>query len=162
MSIQAQGKFAFADVWHGTLTAQRRTILILCVLGLLTTGLGIWLGLRRDESWHGETAYLALGVFWLVYLWPFMAYRSYATLKKSPNLQGVVRFQFDESGYLVEAVNARAQVKWAALANWREAKNCFLLYQNPRTGSIVPKRFFQGPADVDTVRGFLRTHVGQK
>jgi hypothetical protein len=162
MGIQAEGKFTFADVWHGTVRACRKTLIILSVLGIVTIGLGIWLGLREDESWHGEPLFLWLGVFWFVFLWPIMAYRSRATLKRSPSLQGVVRFQFDESGYQVEAPHVRAEVKWAALVNWIESKNCFLLYQNPKIGSIVPKRFFQSAADVETVRNLMGANVARK
>jgi hypothetical protein len=162
MSIQAEGKFTFADVWHGTVRACRNTILVLAVLGVFTIVMAIILGIKEDEGWYGEPILLAAGVFFLVFLWPFMAYRSRATLKRSPSLQGVVRFQFDESGYLVEAVHVRAEVKWAALVKWIESKNCFLLYQNPKIGGIVPKRFFQSAADVETVRGFLQANVARK
>jgi YcxB-like protein len=162
MSILAEGKFVFADVWHGTVRACRNTILVLWVLGVFMLVMAIFLGIEENKSWFGEPSFLAAGVFFLVFFWRFMAYRSRATLKRSPSLQGVVRFQFDESGYQVEAVHARAEVKWAALVKWIESKNCFLLYQNPKIGSIVPKRFFQSAADLDAVRRLLQANVRRK
>lgn len=155
MSIAAEGKFAFADVWDGTLRACRRTLWILSILGIVTIALAIFLSIEKGEGWFGEPLFLGLGVFWIAYLWPFMAYRTRATLKKTPGLQGNVRFQFDESGYALETMQARAEVKWAALSKWSETKKSFLLYQNPRIGSVVPKRFFQSPGDVDAARNLL-------
>ena len=121
--------------------------------------MAIFLGVQRGAGWTGEPIFLALGVFWIVYLWPFMAYRTRVTLKKTPNLQGDVRFEFDENGFAVNGVHARAEIKWAALSKWIETKKSFLLYQNPKIGSLVPKRFFRNPGDVETVRGFLRSAV---
>jgi hypothetical protein len=162
MGVVAEGKFEFADVWDGTLRACRRTILILSGLGVLTIFFAVWLGLRRDEGWAGERILLGLGVFWIVYLWPFMIYRTRATLKRTPNLQGDVRFEFSDEGYAVSTVHANSTVKWSALSSWKETKKTLMLYQNPKIGSLVPKRFFQSAADVETVRGFLRANVKKK
>jgi YcxB-like protein len=156
MGIQVEGRFTFADIWHGTVRAYRKTLITHLVLGVLLSGAGIWLGLKEGKGWHGQSVFLWLGVFWAGYLWPFLAYRSYTTLKRSPNLQGVVRFRFDESGYQLETVHAKAEVQRAALVRWQEGPKTFLLFQNPRIGSVVPKRFFQNAADVDAVRQFLR------
>ncbi len=162
MSVMAEGKFNFADVWDGTMRASRRAILVLSTLGVLSILLGVWLGLQRNEGWARGKVLLGLGVFWLIYLWPFLIYRTRATLKRTPSLQGNVRFQFDESGYTVETMHAHAEVKWGALSKSIETGKSFLLYQNPKIGSVVPKRFFQSAADVETLREFLRTGVPRK
>lgn len=162
MSVVAEGKFEFADVWDGTLRACRRSILVLSALGVLTVVLAAWLGLRREEGWAGEKILLGLGVFWLVYLWPFMIYRTRATLQRTPSLQGNVRFEFSEEGYAVKTVHANAEVKWGALSSWRETKKTLMLYQNPKIGSIVPKRFFQSAADLETVQGYLCANVKKR
>jgi hypothetical protein len=159
MSVVAEGKFTFGDVWDGTLRACRRTIVILSVLGLLTILSSIWLGVRKGEGWAGEKILLGLGVLWLVYLWPFMIYRTSATLKKTPSLQGNVRFEFSDEGYAVNTMHASAEVKWGALTKWIETGKSFLLYQNPKIGSVVPKRFFQSATDCDVVQGYLRAKV---
>jgi YcxB-like protein len=162
MSIVAEGKFTFADVWDGTLRACRRSILVLSVLGILTILFGIWLSEQREEGWAGERIFLAAGVFWLVYLWPFMIYRTRVTLKRTPNLQGTVRFEFSDEGCAVKTVHANSELKWGALSHWRETKRTLMLYQNPRVGSLVPKRFFQSAAEVETVRGYLAAKVKKK
>jgi hypothetical protein len=162
MSVVAEGKFAFADVWDGTLRACRKTLINLTGLGVLTIISAVFMGLRRHEGWAGEKLLIGVGIFWIVYLWPFMMYRTNATLKRTPNLQGPVRFEFSETGYALDTVHARAEVKWGALTKWIETGKSFLLYQNPKIGSVVPKRFFQSAADVETVRGYLRANVKKK
>lgn len=42
------------------------------------------------------------------------------------------------------------------LVKWKEGKHCFAIYTSPKIPSIIPKRFFQSPADVEAVRGFLQ------
>jgi YcxB-like protein len=77
--------------------------------------------------------------------------------KGSPNLQGTVPYTFDDLGYVVEAVHARGEFKWSGLVKWKEGKHCFAIDTSPKIASIISKRFFQNPADIDAVRSFLRT-----
>lgn len=163
MAIQAEGQFEFADIWRGTLLASRK-LLIWFPLGALV--IAVWVlfgGLAGSVENPGRRAGLiAVLLFWAVLPWASGAYSSYRILKRSPNLQGTVRFQFDEEGYRLEGPHASAEVKWAALVKWKEAKQTFLLYSNPRVGSVIPKRFFQSSADVDAVRSLLQTKVQKR
>jgi len=162
VSIQAEGKFTLADVWRGARLASRRMLVSTTLIGLLLLAALLFLGIFSPKFLREQWLLIVLSVFWASYLWIFLLYSSYRTLKKSPNLQGTVRYQFDDSGYRLEALHTQAEVKWGAMVKWREGKYTFLFYSNPRIASVIPKRFFQSSADVDAVRNFLRTHVSRK
>lgn len=159
MAICAEGKFTFTDVCRGMCLFFRRALVVLSALGVLTLVFAALLARTSPEGWRRQWVLICVGIFWLVYLWIVILYRSNKTLKQTPNLQGVVRYVFDDPGYLLEAMHSRAEVKWSAMVKWKEGKHTFLFYGNPKIASIVPKRFFQNGADVDAVHKLLQANV---
>jgi hypothetical protein len=141
-----------------------RKLLVWFPLGaLVVVGWALFGGLSNgDEGPARRAGLIAAGLVWAAFPWAAGAFGSYKTLKRSPNLRGTIRFQFDEEGYRLEGPHASAELKWAARVKWKEAKHTFLLYSNPRIASVIPKRFFQSPADVDAVRSLLQTKVQKR
>lgn len=131
-------------------------------LGVLCILFGAFIDVFNPAGWRTSIVPIGLGIFWFIYLPIIYLFRSYNAVKRSPSLQGIVRCQFDENGYTVEALHSQAQVKFEALLKWKEGKRTFLLYPQPRIGTVVPKRFFQNAADVNTLRGLLQTRVAKR
>ena len=142
--------------------ASRRMLVFVTLTGLLFLAALLFLGIFTPKFLRDQWVLIVLSLFWASYLWIFLLYSSYNTLKKSPNLQGTVRYRFDENGYALQALHGQAEVKWGAMVKWKEGKHTILLYSHPRIGSVVPKRFFQGSGDVDAVRGLLQANVPRR
>ncbi len=68
-------------------------------LGLLVEGAFLSLA-ENGDGWRGQWSLFALGIFLMVYIWPFIYYRAWRQVKRTPNLQGIVRYEFGEDGYL--------------------------------------------------------------
>lgn len=156
MQIQAEGKFTTTDVWRGSRLAARKLLIIISLLGLLILAFATFLSFGDEDGWRGQLIFFGLGLFLTVYVWLLLFYKASRQTKKSPNLQGIVRYKFDDEGFGFQALHSQAEIKWAALVKWKEGKHCFLIYTSPSLGNIIPKRFFQSATDVDTVRGFLQ------
>ena len=159
MAIHAEGKFTVMDVVRGSWPATRKSILVLTIIGLILILESVFLGLRGERGpWNNWYLFL-LGIFLVVYWWPFIFYRARKQIKKSPNLQGTLQYDFDEDGYRMTASHSNSDVKWGAIAKWKEGKHAFIIWANVNFGSLIPKRFFQSAADVDAVRTLLQTKV---
>jgi len=160
MAIHAEGKFVVMDVLRGSRPVARKSILSLTIIGAVLLAEGVFLG--REEGWQKWWYLFPLGVFLIVYMWPYLFYRARRQIKRSPNLQGIVQYDFDEAGYRMTASHSNADIKWSAIAKWKEGKHAFIIYANVNFGNLIPKRFFQSSADVDAVRGLLTAHAKKK
>ena len=158
MAIEAEGTFNVGDVWRGSLLASRKVMIFITVLGAAVIVFGVG-GLVYEPQGEGSWSLILAGVFVWLFYWANLFYRSYRAVRKTPNLQGPVHFHFDDTGFSFDSLHVRAELKWGASVKWKESKSVFLVYQNPRLGNIIPKRFFSSHADVDAVRELLRAHV---
>jgi len=157
MAIHAEGKFVVMDVLRGSWPVARKSILTVTIIGAVLLAEGVFLG--REEGWQKWWYLFPLGVFLIVYMWPYLFYRARRQIKRSPNLQGIVQYDFGEAGYRMTASHSNADIKWSAIAKWKEGKHAFIIYANV---NFIPKRFFQSSADVDAVRGLLTAHAKEK
>lgn len=109
MAIQAQGQFKFVDIWRGTRLASRKLFVCFPLGALVVVGWALFGGLSNgDEGPARRAGLIAAGLVWAAFPWAAGAYGSYKTSKRSPNLQGTIRFQFDEEGYRLRG-RTRAQ-----------------------------------------------------
>jgi len=159
MPIQAEGKFAVVDVFRGSRLLARKSIVLLTILGLLLLAESVVLMLLEKGGWRERWYLFALGIFLIVYMWPYIYYRARRQIKRTPNLQSIVRYEFDEDGYVMTAAHSTADVKWTAVAKWKEGKHSFVMFANANIGSLIPKHFFQNSSDVDAFRGLLQAKV---
>lgn len=156
MSIQAAGNFSAEDVWRGARVVARRHFAIASVFGLTILAIALLLT-YTGASLQEQLAFYSLSPLPVGYYWVTMLLQARTQAKGNPNLKSTVSFAFDETGYVAEAAHTRIEVKWSGIVKWKEGKHCFAIYTSPKVASIIPKRFFQSPKDVDVVRGFLRT-----
>jgi len=156
MSIRAEGKFTNSDVWRGArlvagkhLTSWYFFLIVMWASGVLDSFMG--------ASVQSRLTLFVLPVLPIGYCWLMMFLQARRQARENPNLQGTVSYTFDDLGYVEEALHARVEVKWSGLVKWKEGRHCFAIYTNPNIASIIPKRFFRGPADVDAFRSFLQS-----
>jgi len=162
MTIEANGKFTFLDLWRGNMFFYRGNLFFFSILGCLSLGLGVFLSIVGDGGMRGQLPTIFVGLFVALYLWGAILYRSYRNWKVTPGLKGLVQYRFDDGGIAIEGPYFRGEVKWPGIVKWREGKHTFLIYSNPKIANIVPKRFFRNPLEVDAVRRLLRDNVGGK
>jgi YcxB-like protein len=156
MSIRAEGKFTIADVWRGGRVVARKHFAIASILAIVMWAIAVLLSVTGAASLQEQVAFYIFPLLLVGYYWVPTFLQARRQAKGSPNLQGTVSYTFDDLGYVAEAAHARVEVKWSGLVKWKEGKHCFAIYTSPKIASIIPKRFFQSPADVNAVRGFLR------
>jgi hypothetical protein len=164
LSIRAEGKFTLADIWSGTMLHARKTAVVFGVLGvgmLFFATMGSFMGLRIIGSTRNELTLAGIGVFWIVYC-PFRVWINARRNLKSPALQGLSRYDFNQEGYTRTNPNSSGELKWSALSNWREGKNTFLFYPSPKSVIVVPKHFFKNSADISALRQILNAQIPRK
>lgn len=162
MMIKAEGQFTTRDIWRGSRQHSRRGQKICSFVGLVMLVVATCLSITTPKGWQPQVPLFALGLFWILWCPLFVALGSRRTVKRSPNLQGTIRYRFSETGYEVEAAHSRSEVKWTALAKQKEGKHEFLFYTSPKIAQIIPKRFFQTAAEIEALRSFLERNVTQK
>jgi len=117
--------------------------------------------LLREDS-HGSIINLVIVVGLAVlatvfrFLWPQMAGRDF--VRKNPSALGPVHLQVNESGVSAESPLGQAKVSWDAYQRVRETASLFLLYTQSNFASIVPKRCFEQPGDINRFRKLVHEH----
>ncbi|MFZ0886217.1 MAG: YcxB family protein [Candidatus Acidiferrales bacterium] len=162
MPIHAEGQYSLADVWRGNRLNSWKLLTIYSVIGVLILPLAVLASLHDEAGWKDQWPLFAAGLFFLSWAWIVVFYRSYRLKTGSPNLKGLVRYEFDESGIQCTALHSQSEVRWPAILKWKEGEDTILMYHAPKLANIIPKRFFQSPGDVDALRNLLRTNVQPK
>ena len=117
--------------------------------------------LVRDDP-RGSTTNLVIvvGVAVLAtifrFLWPQMAGRDF--VRKNPSALGPVHLQISESGVSTESSAGQAKLSWDAYQRVCETTSMFLLYTQSNFASIVPKRCFEQPDDINRFRKLVQEH----
>jgi hypothetical protein len=162
MAIEANGRFTYSDVLHGALLTSRKVLIFFSAFGSLLVAIGILQMYSVTSLRIDGVRAIALGLLLNVFIWGAILFRCYQVWRKSPNLQGPVKFEFDEQGYVINGPHARGEVKWSALLKWKEGKHAFLLFTHPVMASVVPKGFFSSPSDITSLRALLQAKVAAK
>jgi YcxB-like protein len=156
VSIPAEGKLTIADAWRGARLVARKHFAIAYLLAVVMWSIALLLTVTGAATLQERVVFYLFPLFLIGYYWVTMFLQARLQAKGSPNLQGTVSYAFNDLGYVVEGVHARGEIKWSCLVKWKEGKHCFAIYTSPKIAHIIPKRFFQSPADVEAVRGFLQ------
>jgi hypothetical protein len=166
MTIQAEGTFTARDIAQGNWTHSRRISALLLLASLLAFAGGMFLSIKNGGRWRDQVVLLASGLFLLAYSWayswPVLLYRARHRIARRPNVQGIFRYEFGDDGWSLAVPNAMSEIKWTGVSKWVEGSHSFVIYVDANSGTVIPKRFFQSPADVDAVRVLLQTKVRKK
>jgi len=117
-----------------------------------------WLRLPGRSFWGGSMglAFLSLFILFMTYGVPFFAARSFVT--KNPDKLGPAKHLIGPDGTSNESSHGESKAKWTAYSRIKETPRLFLLYTQSNFALIVPKRCFDGPAEVERYRKVLRTY----
>jgi hypothetical protein len=162
MPIIAQGEFSSKDLRRGILFVASRVWITLIVVLFLAIGANFVLNPHRGQDWTDQLPVLLAPILLAAFMSFILFSRSRQMKRKSPALQGLIKYEFDDVGMRIAGPHTTAELRWPSFVKWRENKTTFLLYQNPRLAQIIPKRFFSSAEDVAAVQDLLRTHVDQK
>jgi YcxB-like protein len=162
MPIQAEGTFTAKDIARGSWTYSRRSSALLLFATVLAFCGGVFLSITDGRRWLDYSVLFASGLYLLAYSWPVRLYRARRLVARSRNLGGIVRYEFDDDGWRAVAPNAAWEIKWTGITKWIEGRHSYVIYADSRSGTIIPKRFFQNSADVDAFRDLLQAKVKKK
>ena len=158
MPIRAEGQYTVVDIVHRRWGESRRALILYLIAGLLALAGGVFLTMRYKGGWRDALALFAACIY-LSSFFVLTFYRAVRQIKRTPNLQGTVNFEFGEDGYRMIAPHSTADIKWSALVRWKEGERSFVIYPG---GGFIPKRFFQSRADVDAFRELLQAKVKKR
>jgi hypothetical protein len=162
MATTAQGEFSTQDLRRGILFVAQRVWVTLLVVLLLVIGADLLVNSHRGQDWTDQLPMLLAPILLVAFMSINLFSRSRQMKRKSPALQGLIKYEFDDVGMRIAGPHTSAEMRWPSFVKWRENKTTFLVYSSPRLAQIVPKRFFSSPEDVTAVQNLLRTHVTSK
>ena len=99
---------------------------------------------------------IALFVWYLRFGAPLLAARNF--VQENPGALGPVTQTIGPAGVFTEDTRGQARLAWNAFQRVRETHAVFLLYAQSNLATIVPKRCFNGPGDIQTYREIIRRH----
>lgn len=77
-------------------------------------------------------------------------------LKGMPPAQRKVSLEVSKQGVLLSSQGASTHLPWSNVISTRETRRIFLIYTSPTAFVIVPKRAFDGPAQVQVAAALAR------
>jgi hypothetical protein len=112
--------------------------------------------IARPESAQDAVGAGFFALFMLVLLNPRFMWK--AQFRKAKSLQREYEAEATEEGLVLVTDVSRADLKWALFTKYHESRDLFVLYQQPKVVTIVPKRAF-GEAEIDQFRELLRRNI---
>lgn len=94
---------------------------------------------------------LFLGLWWVIFRW--LSRRNFS---KFAMLQHPIRYTFSAENIEVKTHSSEALVQWDTFQRAAEARDFFLLYQNPFMANPLLKSGFQSEAEQERFRQLLR------
>jgi|SRR5947207_913783 len=83
-----------------------------------------------------------------------------AMLAQAPAYHGEMVADIDAGGVALQSRLYRAHYHWEAVIRFRETKRLFLLFVNPNTAMVLPKRAFATPEELDAMRAMAQKLAG--
>jgi YcxB-like protein len=118
-------------------------------------------GVEWQETIRGSKAFLfvlAIPLF-LVFVAPMLNARRFFA---DPRNAKPTRYQFSDSGVLVQHSTGNSELNWTAFVKARETHSCFLLYVNKAWARVIPKRCFTEPSEITALRELVRKHLPER
>ena len=152
----------FADYWRATawLTA-RRVALVLVVWGLVFLA---WVAMLIVMDSGPLTRNQIITTLLALLMWPtLLALFTWTTASKqwnvSRHLREPVRYMFSAAGLKAEGRTFTASYDWDDLQRVLETRRDFLIFVGPNAATVLPKRCFAGPQQVELLRSLMRSHM---
>lgn len=84
------------------------------------------------------------------------------TLRLQKHVLEPVTFSFTNESIVSTRPSAGAVIAWNVIVGMRETKSLFVLYETPTLCIIIPKRFFENAAAIDSWRRIVAAHLPPK
>jgi hypothetical protein len=130
---------------------------LMALLGII--GLVFWLIQPSNEMGRQlapMSGFVVLVITMGFYVRSGLLYRR--QFRKIKALQRPMQMAFDNDEIVYTSPTAQAKILWSAFEDWRESKNSFLLYPQPRMFYIVPKRAIQAD-QIPAFRSILEARI---
>lgn len=114
---------------------------ILLACGLVSIGIGSWLGITHRWVWGSASAVIFLGVFFIVYL-PLLTRVRVVRAFRSPKNAAVFSkhsFLIDGTGVTVSTPTSTSHSEWTAYLEAAETPRLFILMVADRQGVLISK-----------------------
>ncbi len=117
-------------------------------------------GIEWQETLRGTKPLLFALVIplFLVFLSPMLNARKFFA---DPRNAQPTRYQFSDSGVLIEHSTGNGDLNWTAFVKAKETRSCFLLYVTKAWARVIPKRCLADQAEVTALRELVRKHLPQ-
>jgi hypothetical protein len=130
-------------------------------------GCMVYFVLRDSETpfLNGVMAVVGVAMFLLFVLsaklfGPWLGGRQF--VKKNPDKLGPSKVSVNADGVNYESPHANAASKWSAYPRIMETMDLFLFYTQSNFAQILPKRCFENPNEIESLRKILTTHYKGK
>ena len=113
------------------------------------------------ESPPAATVLIVLIVFPLLYpliIW-FQTKRGFRRLQ---TFQTQIRYSFSPDGYTVSDLKSSSNLDWATILRAAESRDSFHLFFHRSLFHTIPKRCFEGPAEITELRNLLKRSLGTR
>jgi YcxB-like protein len=156
-------KYTFNDYAEASaarsLLAKVRPIAILIVL--LQISLFIVMTLDQTNhsfKWIVSYVYPYLIVLVLISPWG-MRLLNYVVWKSHRSLHKVITYEITDRSVVATTETSRFEMKWETFTQFIESKNLFVLYTRPYLFYMLPKRAFEGEAELGEFRELAQRRV---
>ncbi len=161
--IELHGTLSLADVMRFHYFHALRRVWILVAVLVPVLAVGVFNG--PETGWGfviNAIPFIFLVLFWIVMLafLPYRGARRNYTAQK--DLGAPSTWVFTSETLTRTTPNGFSASVWSAVIRLQETRTLFLLYIGPSIAEIVPKRFFQSPAEMDQWRQMVLSCVAPK
>ena len=139
----------------------RQPLVSAAFFGVLAVGVPVY-GLSTEGDAAAALGHLVIGVVfaclagWVLHARQTRGRRAWAALEE---WQRQLRFELTDSGFRVRTERSSNELEWRLYQSWLETPDLFCVELRDGSYHIVPKRAFDGPADVARVRELLLANV---
>jgi hypothetical protein len=163
MEIRASGEFEFADMRRAcrALLIRRKWVWYAeIVIGFLMIVVGAFVSISSPEMFTEMLPLIVIGLILGSMGWWVPLITARGMWKNNRALPGRHEFEFDEAGMRRQGQTSSSELKWTGVYSWSEDKYLFTLFISPGGAVMVPKRFLNNAADVESLRHLLISQVG--
>ena len=133
---------------------------ILLVCGLLSIGIGSWLGITGRWVWGSARAVIFLGVFFIAYL-PLLTRVRVVRAVRSPKNAAVFSkrtFLIDDTGLTMSTSTSTSHSNWSAFLEATETPRLFILMVASRQGVLISKAAMTD-SQIQELRAIIKTNM---
>ncbi|MGC1376765.1 MAG: YcxB family protein [Anaerolineales bacterium] len=155
-----KGQLEWTDYLDSQLLHMRsgksRQIALYCILAAPVCALLYLIATGQIETGLYFLPALGLPIVFLLYRYVFLPRQIKKLFTQQKELSLPFELEITETGLLTSNELGNSTRPWGNFAKWKENEKLLLLYHSDIMFSIIPKRIFSEPQQVETVKAFLQ------